>query len=322
MRFNILAFAAGILFVQLQPALPEWSWALSAGLLCLFLRVLTQPGLLRRGLAVVACLALGVAWAAWRAEIRLADELPLALEGQDLQLTGVVAALPQSFPQGSRFEFVINSVLTADGKAARVPSRVMLSWYGGRRDEAAGAVPTLRPGEVWQLTARLRRPHGNANPGGFDYEAWLLERNIRATGYVRPAPAVRIGESWWPPLLIFERLRDSLRRGMEARLPEAEYPFAGVLVALAIGDQKAIPNALWTTFNRTGVTHLVSISGLHVTMVAALAGGLAGALWRRRPALVLRLPAQLIFSSHHRNRLLVADGECDQHAGEGVLGFW
>lgn len=292
MRFNILAFAAGILFVQLQPALPDWGWALAAGLLCLFLRFLPQPERLRRGLAVVACLAVGVAWAAWRADVRLADELPLALEGQDLQLTGVIAALPQPLTQGSRFEFVINSALTADGKAVRVPSRVMLSWYAGRRDDAAGAVPALRPGEVWQLTARLRRPHGNANPGGFDYEAWLLERDIRATGYIRAAPAARIGESRWPPLLVFERLRDNLRRGMEARLPEADYPFAGVLVALAIGDQRAIPNDLWTTFNRTGVTHLVSISGLHVTMVAALAGGLAGALWRRRPALVLRLPAQ------------------------------
>lgn len=292
MRFNILAFSAGILFVQLQPALPDWGWALAAGLLCLCLRFLPQPDRLRRGLTVIACLALGVAWASWRAEIRLADELPLALEGQDLQLTGVVATLPQPVSHGSRFEFVINSALTADGKAASVPSRVMLSWYAGRRDDAVGVVPTMRPGEVWQLTARLRRPHGNANPGGFDYEAWLLERNIRATGYVRPAQAAHIGESWWPPLLIFERLRDRLRRGMEARLPEAEYPFAGVLVALAIGNQKAIPNDLWTTFNRTGVTHLVSISGLHVTMVAALAGGLAGALWRRRPALVLRLPAQ------------------------------
>lgn len=292
MRFNILAFAAGILFVQLQPGLPAWSGVLAVGLLSLLLRLLSGVRLLRRGLAIVACLVLGVAWAAWRAEVRLADELPLALEGQDLQLTGVIAALPQPFAQGSRFEFVIHSAFTADGLPAITPSRVMLSWYAGRRDDAAGAVPSMRPGEVWQMTARLRRPHGNANPGGFDYEAWLLERNIRATGYVRPAPAVRLGERWWPPLIVFERLRDSLRRGMEARLPEADYPFAGVLVALAIGDQKAIPNELWTTFNRTGVTHLVSISGLHVTMVAALAGGLAGALWRRRPALALRLPAQ------------------------------
>ena len=45
-------------------------------------------------------------------------------------------------------------------------------------------------------------------------------------------------------------------------------------------------------FNRTGVTHLVSISGLHVTMVAALCGLLVGGLWRRSERLMLRLPAQ------------------------------
>ena len=47
------------------------------------------------------------------------------------------------------------------------------------------AVPLLAPGERWQLTVRLRRPRGSANPYGFDYEAWLLERDIRATGNVR-----------------------------------------------------------------------------------------------------------------------------------------
>ena len=291
MRFNILAFAAGILYVQLQPALPPWHWAFAAALVLVLPR-LSGRQQLRRSLAICACLALGIAWAAWRAEIRLDDALPPALEGQDLHLTGVVAALPQPFAQGSRFEFAVDSAFTADGRPAGVPQRVMLSWYAGRHDDAAGELPTMRPGEVWQLTARLRRPHGNANPGGFDYEAWLLERNIRATGYVRPARVERLGERFWPPLIVVERLRDVIRQSMESRLPEAQYPFAGVLVALAIGDQKAIPAELWTSFNRTGVTHLVSISGLHVTMLAALAGGVAGGLWRRRPALALRLPAQ------------------------------
>ncbi|WP_295002478.1 DNA internalization-related competence protein ComEC/Rec2 [uncultured Dechloromonas sp.] len=49
---------------------------------------------------------------------------------------------------------------------------------------------------------------------------------------------------------------------------------------------------LWTTFNRTGTTHLMSISGLHVTMVAAMAGWLVSFAWRRRSALALRWPAQ------------------------------
>jgi len=289
MRFNILAFSAGILFVQLQPALPDWGWALAAGLLCLFLRFLPQPDRLRCGLAVIVCLALGVAWAAWRAEIRLADELPLALEGQDLQLTGVVAALPQPFAQGSRFEFVINSALTADGKAASVPSRVMLSWYAGRRDDAVGVVPTLRPGEVWQLTARLRRPHGNANPGGFDYEAWLLARGIRATGYVRHG-ATRLDG---PPASVMQRvhrLRTLLRDRMLAELGDADQ--GGLLVALAVGDQDGISASTWEVFRRTGVGHLVSISGLHIALVGLFCGGAVAMLWRRLPVLALRVPAQ------------------------------
>ncbi len=69
----------------------------------------------------------------------------------------------------------------------------MLSWYQGRRDGEDFVRPPLRPGERWQLTVRLKRPHGNANPFGFDYEAWLLERDIRATGYVRQAPAAAPG---------------------------------------------------------------------------------------------------------------------------------
>ena len=48
-----------------------------------------------------------------------------------------------------------------------------------------------------------------------------------------------------------------------------------MIVALTIGDQRAIPEAQWRVFNRTGIAHLISISGLHVTVFAALAGGLA-----------------------------------------------
>jgi competence protein ComEC len=168
----------------------------------------------------------------------------------------------------------------------------MLSWYQGRRDGEDFVRPPLRPGERWQLTVRLKRPHGNANPFGFDYEAWLLERDIRATGYVRPAPAERLDAMVWQPGYVIERLRDAVRSSFAAMLPAADYPWAGILVALAVGDQRAIHGDLWTTFNRTGTTHLMSISGLHVTMVAALFGILVGFVWRRVPALALRCPAQ------------------------------
>ncbi len=289
MRLNILAFAAGVIVLQMQPELPPvWPWAL-AGL------VLGGPALYWAGRqparipALLSCLLLGFAWGAWRADIRLADELPAAWEGRDIQVVGVVAALPQDFSQGSRFEFTVELVLTA---TAVVPHRIMLSWYQGSRDGEDFVRQPLRPGERWQFTVRLKRPHGNANPNGFDYEAWLLERNIRATGYVRPDPPQRLSEMVWRPDYVVERLRDAVRASFARMLPVADYPWAGVLVALAVGDQRAIQGDLWTTFNRTGTTHLMSISGLHVTMVAALFGLLAGGLWRRIPYLALRLPAQ------------------------------
>ena len=168
----------------------------------------------------------------------------------------------------------------------------MLSWYQGQRDGEEFVRQPLRPGERWQLTVRLKRPHGNANPHGFDYEAWLLERNIRATGYVRQNPPQRLDEMVWRPDYVVERLRLGVRDSFATLLPADNYPWAGILVALVVGDQRAIQGDLWTTFNRTGTTHLMSISGLHVTMVAALFGLLAGSVWRRIPALALRLPAQ------------------------------
>ncbi len=289
MRLNILAFAAGVIALQMQPELPlAWSWAL-AGLL------LALPAFHWRGswparlIGILACLALGFAWAAWRAEIRLADALPAAWEGRDIEVVGVVATLPQDFSQGSRFEFAVETVSTA---TAVVPARIMLSWYQGNRDGEEFVRQPLRPGERWQMTVRLKRPHGNANPNGFDYEAWLLERNIRATGYVRPVPPQRLTEMVWRPDYVIERLRHVVRTSFGEMLPAGQYPWAGILVALAVGDQRAIQGDLWTTFNRTGTTHLMSISGLHVTMFAALFGLLTGAFWRRVPPLALGLPAQ------------------------------
>ena len=137
----------------------------------------------------------------------------------------------------------------------------------------------------------MKRPHGNANPHGFDYEAWLLERNIRATGTIRPrGDNVRLDDFVIRAGYALERLRDGLRQRFHAASPGA--PYLGVLVALTMGDQRAIPAAQWTVFNRTGIAHLVSISGLHVTMVAALFAALVNALWRRSERAMLRLPAQ------------------------------
>ncbi|MDR2613717.1 MAG: DNA internalization-related competence protein ComEC/Rec2, partial [Candidatus Accumulibacter sp.] len=287
--FAILAFAAGVFFLQSQAALPAPMAVLACaavGFGGLFFASRGASFRASRALMLCSCLFLGFAWAAWRAECRLADRLPEEWEVRDIGIVGIVAALPQSFERGERFAFDVESVETP---GASVPGRILLSYYRARDGtEEEGRV---RPGERWRFTVRLKRPHGNANPYGFDYEAWLLERGVRATGTVRARDGMtRLDDFVWRPAYAIERLRFSLRERFLADLPRA--PYAGVLIALAIGDQRAIPGAQWDMFRRTGITHLVSISGLHVTMVAALCAMLANALWRLRSGLMLRLPAK------------------------------
>ena len=291
MRF-IPAFALGVLFLQMQAELLALPLLLGLGgvgaLLLVLQRKLPVPLLW----PLLAGLLLGFSWAGWRAQGRLADELPPAWEARDIELSGVIAALPQRFERGERFVFDVETVHTPQ---AVVPGRIQLSWYRSWEEvddpAEAGQARALRPGERWRFTVRLKRPHGNANPHAFDYEAWLLERNIRATGSIRArGHNERLDTFVQQPDYVLERLRDHLRERFLSALPDA--PYLGVLVALTIGDQRAIPTAQWTVFNRTGITHLVSISGLHVTMVAALLAGLVNFLWRRSERLMLWLPAQ------------------------------
>lgn len=285
MRLAVLAFALGVVALQWSATLPEaWLLALvAAGGGVVLLAVWRW-----RRLLPVAALLLGFAWAGGWAQWRLADALPAASEGRDIEVTGVVASLPQRFDRGLRFRFDVES------SSMPVPSHISLSWYGGWRpqeDDDPHVMQAVRPGERWRLTVRLKRPHGNLNPHGFDFEAWLFEQGIRATGYVRArGDNVRLEEWVASPGALVERLRGQVRDRFGRVLGDA--PYAGVLVALAIGDQQAIPAPLWQTFARTGVTHLLSVSGLHVTMVAGLAAWLAGWGWRRSSWLMLRLPAQ------------------------------
>jgi len=232
--------------------------------------------------------AVGFFWAALAAHLRMADWLAPQLEGRDLQMVGVVAGLPAATERGQRFELEVESSDTP------LPKKLLVSWYrgaGGLQEEgAAAAERAVHPGERWLLTLRLRRPHGSVNPHGFDYEAWLLERGIGATGYVRQRGEHRKLGSRDSFIDFIERSRESIRNRFLAVLGPT--PAAGILAALAVGDQRAISAEEWQLFNRTGVTHLMSISGLHVTLVSGLFAWLVGAVWRRVPALALRLPAR------------------------------
>lgn len=288
MRLFALVLVLGTSWVQSQATLPDARCA-AAGLAALLATRLVRRPWARASAFAVAGLLLGIGLAAWRAEIRLADALPPAWEGRDVVVTGLVASLPQPGERGTRFALDVESVATP---GAAVPSRIALTWYEEReRGMPPLPPPSLVAGQRWQLTVRLKRPRGLANPHAFDFEPWALERGLRATGYVRTRAGPRLLEprvDGWPYTL--HRWRGEIRASMQAHLEGQR--FRGVLVALVIGDQDAIAAADWQVFWRTGVGHLMSISGLHITMLGGVAFALAVFAWVRLGALALWLPAR------------------------------
>jgi competence protein ComEC len=302
MRSAAIGFVVGIGWLQMQAVLPSYPVMLlliaAAVVLVWLLRKIRYPAGKISLLTTIGAV-IGFVWAALFAHYYLSEELPKAMEGQDVTVIGTIDSLPFYFERGVRFNFNVEKVLPIDGLTPHIPSRIALSWYSSFSADELQAVGDVHPGERWQLTVRLRRPHGNANPQGFDYEVWLLEQKIRATGYVRPDQNALLKNTRLNAFIVsfnnvVERSREWLRDRVENAL--GDKPYVGVIVALVVGDQRTISQSDWIVFANTGISHLISISGLHITMVAGLFAALIFALWRKsfftNAKLPLILPAQ------------------------------
>jgi len=272
LRVLAAGYLLGILAVYALPRVLPWWTFLAAPLIALPLLYL--PATWRH---LFVALWLGAIAATMQADRRLAAQLPHSEEHQDIWLTGEIAELPER--KGADWRFVFAS---ADSPLRRL----RVSWY---RSDAL-----LKAGQCWRLQLRLRSPHGLMNPGGFDYEAWLFREGIGATGYVRQAQTCAVTEA---RVLNFGQrrileLRQHIVDQVAARLPE--HPMRGVVLGLTVGDDSAIDDTQWRILRRTGTTHLISISGLHITLAAGFVFFLMRWNWSLWPALCLRWPAQRI----------------------------
>jgi competence protein ComEC len=236
------------------PAAVAGHWLASA-LLALLLR---RPALL--GFAV----GYSLTWL--QCGERLDARLAPALEGAALTVTGTVASVPQFIGGGYRFEFLTE-------RQAGVPPRIEVTWYE----------PHWRPraAERLELEVRLRRPRGFANPGSSDFEARLLREGIGATGYVRAATrnGRELRDVLRSPVLV---ARDEIALSIRAAL--GERPATGIVAGLSVGLQDALGAEQWRQLARTGTSHLMAISGMHIGMFAIVAAWVAAGLqkWRQR----------------------------------------
>ncbi len=275
MRAGLIAYIAGLALAAWAPhPNADAGQVLLATAAGLALAASFQRGRLRRSGLLLACLLWGLAWHLVWAGGRLDRQIDPGLEGVDMQVSGIVHSLPRRYDDYQQFLFRIT-----ESRFDFHPRRILLNHYGAESIEA---------GRAYRFEVRLNRPRGMANPGVFDYEAWLFQRGVAARGYVRGG-VEKLPEQRGAPLVA---LRAAIREGILRQNPAPAT--RGIILALVLGDSSGLSDAQWELFQRTGTNHLFVISGLHIGLVCLLAWGLTLALARRCTPLLLLAPAQKI----------------------------
>ena len=129
-------------------------------------------------------LAAAVVWTCWCAGERLAERLPVDGARRRLRAHGLGRRISERSAGANHVSIRRCGAAAARCAAARPPHVVRPAGDG-------------RPGDALAVTARLRPPRGARNPGGFDYERWLLVNGYGATGYVRSGACRQRRAAMW-----------------------------------------------------------------------------------------------------------------------------
>ena len=261
--YGLPCWAVGVIASFALPSVPHWGVWLAAAL------VLLAASRRFAAAGMMLCVLLGAAYGVFRTEAALSAQWPLNGASESV-LTVEVADMPRG--DGRRVQFAAKA-WTEDGRQFDL----LLSDYQ-KRDWAVGS--------RWKVSARLKPVIGEVNLRGLNREAWALANGLDGAGTLGKGRSL-VREGGGVGLAVW---RDAVSHRWQA--VGADSPdFAdgiGLMRALSIGEQSALRPELWQAFRPLGLTHLVSISGLHVTMVAVLAGWLVKLIFRRLP----RIPAK------------------------------
>ncbi len=181
--------------------------------------------------------------------------------GKDkLTIEGLICKNPRVFPHKT-FLVVSTTKIIKNGGSIPVNGKILLSVRHNKQH--------FKYGDFIRAKTRLKKPHNFNNPGGFDYERYLLYRGIKVRGYIDNSAKIviirrNIGNIF---KIHLENFRTSIRKLFSTTSPNYE---GEILQALILGEKGGIPEDILENFKRTGISHVLAISGLHIGIIAFL----------------------------------------------------
>lgn len=227
-----------------------------------------------------------------RATVLMMHQIPTYLNNETINITGTIVSSSIRTPYGVRFLLKTNLEQDALVQNGVFPRLLSVAWNDDDLPTQA-----LEAGQEWRLPLRLRVPRATQNEGVFDQEQNWFAQGIRGFAVVRVNKSTL--KSDYPELLArhygvlswVSNARASALAQIGSVLSPHDTQTVGLFKALTFGDQHAISAEQWSLFQKSGITHLVSISGLHITMLAALFGWMIAFLWRLSPGLCTYMPS-------------------------------
>lgn len=279
MRFSrpLAAFAFGAVACSLLPHQALWLMSYWPALLAILIVGFIADSRLRPCSVLLLATLLGAllfAAAVNRAELKM---LAAECDGQFFELELSVQDMPERQLVRGQSQWRILSRLEGGDLSGCFGTKnplIKLSYWASS-SRAASAV-LINQGDRIRAEVKLRRPHSNLNPGGFDYVAWLWRQDIQATGYIKTINDIQSAA---------EQNQQSTRGRIKQNIDDVldGHRAHPLLLALLIGDRSGISDDLWTQARETGIAHLLAISGLHLGLLLAAVLLLVGAFFRLVP---------------------------------------